>query len=83
MGTYAYMLILAKLTPPPLILEDLALSRTSSITDSILKLTQYENLWDTITIDFGSVGYIRNDKSNMADSGQGAYFHAENFTLEK
>ena len=37
-------------------IEDLAISRTSSITDAILELTDYDSQWNTITVDFGDVG---------------------------
>ena len=51
--------------PTPLTMEDLALSRTSSITDAILELTQYDNEWNTITVDFEDLGYIKNSKENI------------------
>lgn len=63
-------------------LEDLAISRTSSITDEILALTQYEDLWETIIVDFGELGYIQNGKDNIKDDGYGKYFSSENFKLE-
>lgn len=69
--------------PSPLTFETLAISRTASITDAILELTQYESLWNSITIDFGELGYIRNSKENMKNSESGApYFSSENFKLE-
>lgn len=69
--------------PTPLSLEDLALSRTSSITDSILELTQYENLWNTITVDFGDLGKITNSKDNLTENEYGMrYFPSENFELK-
>ncbi len=46
--------------PSPLTLEDLAISRATSITDDILTLRQYDDLWDTITVDFGDVGKVIN-----------------------
>ncbi len=74
---------LSQATPDPLTYEDLAISRTSSITDQILTLTGYFNLWDTITIDFGDIGYIKNSKQNIANSGYGFYFDSANFQLEQ
>lgn len=50
---------LSQATPDPLTYEDLAISRTSSITDQLLTLKGYLNLWDTITVDFGDIGYIK------------------------
>lgn len=55
----------SKKNPSPLTLEELAFSRTSSITDAILRLIEYDDLWETITVDFGPTGHITNDKENM------------------
>lgn len=69
--------------PAPLTLEDLAISRTSSITDAILTLTQYDPLWNTITVDFGELGQIQNSKDDIQDNGYGGrYFQSENFILK-
>lgn len=67
--------------PAPLTYELLAESRTSSITDRILKFSQYDNLWDTITVDFGDVGYIRNAKDNIVETEYGRYFDPINFEI--
>lgn len=69
--------------PAPLTMEDLALSRTSSITDAILELDQYDSLWSTITVDFGDVGKVINKKEDVSSNGYGRYFPSENFTLTK
>lgn len=68
--------------PSPLTLEDLALSRTSSITDAILELKDYDGLWETMTVDFGEVGHITNNKADIQISGGGRYFPSENFKLQ-
>lgn len=68
--------------PSPLTLEDLALSRTGSITDAILELKDYDSLWETITIDFGEVGHITNNKADIQTGGGGRYFSSENFRLQ-
>lgn len=69
--------------PGFLTLEELALSRTSSLTDAILELSQYDNLWDTITVDFGSLGKVENTKEDLRENEFGGrYFAIENFTLE-
>ena len=73
---------LSMIDPAPLTMAQLAESRVSSITDSILEITEYDNLWDTITIDFGDIGKCRNDKSNIGDDGYGRYFISANFKLE-
>lgn len=67
--------------PAPLSYEDLMFSRTSSITDSILRLEDCFGLWDTITIDFHEHGMIRNGHDNIQDDGYGAYFKMENFVI--
>ena len=69
--------------PTPLTMEDLALSRTSSITDAILELTQYDNEWNTITVDFEDLGYIKNSKENIQNNDYGRYFPMEQFILNK
>lgn len=53
---------------------DIARSRTSSITDDILALDQYDSLWDSIIVDFGSVGYIENSHKAIKDEGYGRFF---------
>lgn len=53
---------------------DIARSRTSSITDDILALEQYDSLWDSIVVDFGNVGYIENSREAIKDEGYGRFF---------
>lgn len=73
----------SKVDPAPLTIEDLAISRTSSITDAILELTQYDTLWNTITVDFGDLGEIKNSKDNMQKNELGGrYFPSWNFKLK-
>lgn len=72
----------SKTDPSPLTLEDLALSRTSSITDVILELKDYDSLWETITVDFGETGHITNNKADIENNGFGRYFPADDFKLE-
>ena len=79
---YVYVDI-SNVDPTPLTMEDLALSRASSITDAILELTQYDNEGNTITIDFNDLGYIKNSKENILDNGYGRYFPVEQFVLSK
>lgn len=74
---------LSKADPAPLTIEDLALSRTSSITDAILALADYDSQWNTITVDFGDVGKVVCDKNSIKENEVGGrYFPSENFTLE-
>ena len=70
-------------TDTVLTLEDLAISRTSSITDDILDLKGYDELWETITVDFGDIGKITNSKADIATNDYGLrYFPIENFMLK-
>lgn len=74
---------LSKADPSPLTIEDLAISRTSSITDAILELTDYDSQWNTITVDFGDVGKVVCDKDSIKENEAGGrYFPSENFTLK-
>lgn len=74
---------LSKANPEPLTIEDLAISRTGSITDAILELTDYDSEWNTITIDFGDIGKVINKKADVKENEFGGrYFPSENFTLE-
>lgn len=73
----------SKVDPAPLTIEDLAISRTSSITDAILELKQYDDLWETITVDFGEVGKIKNEKAGIQENENGGrYFPSEDFKLQ-
>lgn len=74
---------LSKADPTPLTIKDLAISRTSSITDAILELTDYDSQWNTITVDFGGVGKVVCDKDSIKENEAGGrYFPSENFTLK-
>lgn len=74
---------LSKADPAPLTMEDLAISRTSSITDAILALPNSDDQWNTITVDFGEIGKITNSKDNIKENEAGGrYFSTESFSLE-
>ena len=74
---------LSKANPAPLTIEDLAISRTSSITDAILEITNYDDQWDKITIDFVDIGKITNNKDDVIENEFGGrYFPFENLTLK-
>lgn len=73
---------LSQSDPTPLTIEDLAITRTSSITDSILKLSEYYDLWDVIIVDFGAIGKISNNKDDIKSNGYGNYFPSSGFILE-
>lgn len=62
-------------------IENWATIQATSITDNILSLsTQYDVLWDTITVDFGEAGKIVNSKSDIDVNGYARCFL--NFVLE-
>lgn len=52
-------------------LEDLAVSRASSITDSFLELEQYDDLWNKIVIDFGNVGLVSRTSNDIVENEYG------------
>ena len=73
---------ISKADPSPLTYEQLAESRTSSITDAILELEEYYDLWESITIDFGKIGKSKSNKSDIEKNEYGsAYFPLEDFSL--
>lgn len=68
--------------PSPFTMEDLAMTRTSQITDAIFDLGDYDSLWETITIDFGDIGCITNRKEWVESNEVGRYFPMTNYKLE-
>lgn len=61
--------------------EDIAISRVSSITDALLELNAFDHLWDTITVDFGGLGEVVNQKEEIQGSGDNRYFDSAKFQL--
>lgn len=55
-------------------LEDLAVVRAQSITDYFLDLEEYEDLWNEVIIDFGTLGRVQKSKSDIIESSYGRYF---------
>ena len=72
---------LGSTAPSPLSFEDLAESRFSSLSDAILDVTEYDDLWTSITVDFGDIGYATNTKSDILESEFGRYFDALKYKL--
>ena len=69
---------LSQTDPTPLTLQDLALHHNSSITDDILELSQYDDLWDEVIIDFGEIGTVVNTKADIVYNGYGGrYFDVD------
>lgn len=62
---------LSNADPDPFLIEELAVSRLGSITDKILDYKDYDGLWDTITINFGSVGKVVNKKEDIEENEYG------------
>lgn len=52
-------------------LEDLAVSRASSITDDFLELEEYDNLWNKIVIDFGDIGSVSRTSNDIIENEYG------------
>lgn len=74
---------LNSVNPAPLTIEDIAISRNGSITDAILGLKSNDDLWETITVDFGDVGKIVNNKRDIKENEFGGrYFPSEKFKLQ-
>ena len=54
---------------------EIAEDRISSITDNILELDdKYYNTWEKVTVDFGNIGAITLDKTDVVNNGYGKYF---------
>ncbi len=63
--------------------DDIAISRAGSITDDFLEISDYDNLWDSITIDFGNVGKIKVNKNDVITNEYGdRCFDESQFVLE-
>ena len=74
---------LSKTDPSPFTVEDLAISRTVSITDAILDLADYDSEWDTITVDFGDIGKVVCGKDSIQENEFGGrYFPSADFILQ-
>lgn len=54
---------------------DLAEVRFSDITDAVLEIKDYDDLWDSMTVDYGAdIGSITKTKDDIKDEGLGRYF---------
>lgn len=63
-------------------MDALAETRYTSITDAILELDKYDELWDTITVDFGELGYITCGKDDIGTNEWGGrYFDSSHIKL--
>ena len=60
----------------------MALSRFSSITDDILDMTEYDSMWNAVTVDFGANGSVTKTKAEAKDSGLGRYFDVKDSDLK-
>lgn len=81
-GDLRVIVDLSEADPSPLTIEDLAISRAQSITDSILTIEGYDDLWNTITVDFGNIGKITNNKDDIKENAYGRYFPGVNFNFD-
>ena len=53
--------------------------RVGSITDSLLKMNEYNDCWNTVIIDFGIYGKVRNHRTDAVSNGYGKYFELSNY----
>lgn len=74
---------ISNVDPSPLTMDDYIWGRTTSITDAVLELTEYKELWEDIVCDFGEAGKISNNKSNIVVTPAGEAFDSANFKIEK
>lgn len=58
-------------------IEDVALNRAASITDTIIELDR--SAWDMVVIDFGYLGKVTKSKSEIVTDGDVSYFEIDNF----
>ncbi len=47
------------------------------LTDVLLKYPEYDDLWDTVTVDFGEFGSVTNNKFNIVEDELGRYFEPD------
>lgn len=73
---------LSKSDPAPLTLEDLALARAGSITDAVLDFPESLDLWETVTVDFGKIGKVTENKSAAKENEFGMLCFPEEFSLQ-
>lgn len=55
-------------------LKDIAEVDYSGITDAALEITDYDDLWDSMKVDFGELGSITKTKDDIAENEAGRYF---------
>lgn len=82
-GTLYISIDLNDVDPAPLTLNDLAISRAGSITDSLLDLSELDDQWTNIVIDFPGVCKISNTVDNVSENEFGMkYFPEDSFSVE-
>lgn len=82
-GTLYISIDLNGVDPAPLTLNDLAISRAGSITDSLLDLSELDDQWTNIVIDFPGVCKISNTVDNVSENEFGMkYFPEDSFSVE-
>lgn len=57
--------------------KDIAEVDFSGITDAALEITDYDDLWDSMKVDFGDLGSITKTKDDIKDEGAGRFFYYE------
>ncbi len=75
---------ISNVAPAPLTLNDWMISTTSTLTEVVLTYSDYDELWKTVTVEFGTQGSISNDKSDVkTNSASGRYFDSSKFQIKK
>lgn len=76
-GNVCIVVDLSETDTSVLSIEDIAVSRAGSITDAFLDISGFDDLWDSITLDFGDVGKITVDKDRIETNEYGDRFFDE------
>ena len=63
--------------------NDHTVERFTGITDHILQIEEGYDLWDTVTVDFGSLGYITKTKDDIFSDDKGAHFSVDKSDIVK
>lgn len=63
--------------------NDNTVGRFTGITDHILKIEDGYDLWDTVTVDFGSLGYITKSKDDIFSDEKGMHFSVDKSDIVK
>ena len=63
--------------------NDHTIGRFTSVTDKVLALEDGFDFWDSVTVDFGSLGYITKTKDDIIIDGDTSHFSVEETDIIK